>query len=107
MKCILDKVSKGRLKTVQSASNSIFVEGKWNQKDVMVKLSLRTDPEDNGLEIERKMYMFVHSTLNKQTPHLLEGLEQGVCNINDWDSSLPLYRDVIAHYLELVEPEVE
>jgi Protein tyrosine and serine/threonine kinase len=104
-KCILSKLKNAHVKHVQSASSSIFVTGLWNGEEVMVKMSLATDPEDNGLEIERKCYMFVKSTLGKLTPHLLSGINQGFCNIKDFDMKRD--SDVISDYLELVTVEVD
>ena len=75
------------VKNKASVSHSVVVYGALNDdlfpdsptRNVVLKLALPSEPSDNSLEVERKMYGLVHELLKSETPHLLEGLYEGTC----------------------------
>ncbi len=102
--CIMPFLHKWKLMYFKgNASAAIFVKGILDGDEVMVKFAIESDPDDNGLEIERKMYMFVKEHLTNKTPHLLSGIKSGVCTIEEI-GKYPKLRD---EYVQTVNPEIE
>ncbi len=72
-----------------SSSESIIFFGKLkadifpNLKnlDVVIKLSPSSSEVDNSMAIERFLYMRVKDFLMQETPHLLQGIYSGVCDV--------------------------
>jgi len=71
----------------ETASASVFVFGRLRSgvipnvhgDDVVLKLSLASTEDNNSLEIERKIYMYIHNKIVPESPHLLEGLYESEC----------------------------
>ncbi len=105
-KCILLRLSNSKLLNTNGASESFLVEGKLQDKEVIVKISLRSEEDDNSLEVERKMYMYVKEELSKWSPHLLSGIESGQCNINILNDS-KISNKIKEAWTDLVNPEID
>lgn len=87
--CLQDLLdSMEEVKKTTSKSRSIFVYGRLKPdvlpeipaSDVVLKLALPSQPLDNSLEVERKIYMRIRKELIVLTPHLLPGFYAGSCN---------------------------
>lgn len=77
------------VKKTETASEALLVFGKLKpnvlpdvaSRDVVVKIAPTTlDPERNGLQVERDLYMVMHDTVIHWTPHVLQGLFEGHCS---------------------------
>lgn len=105
-KCILSRLEN--VKTIQSsgASESFLVSGKLESINVVVKFALKSDEDDNSLEIERKMYMYVKEELSKWTPNLLPGIESSHCSIEIFKNS-KINEKIKQQWAILVNPEID
>jgi hypothetical protein len=62
-----------------STSRSMVLYGDYNRKPVVLKLAPAGEKEDNGLELEREMYMYMNK-MKVWTPHFAYGLDIGACD---------------------------
>ncbi len=83
MLCSLEESQHLRTPSIkEGSSNSIIVFATKNQKEVVFKITAEPSRKDNGLSVERDVYMFVKNVLSQSTPHFARGLEVGNCNLN-------------------------
>ena len=77
--CTLSKLTNVTL--VDKPSSSVVIFGILDDIKVAVKISSFNCSNDNALENERKLYMYVAKHMIEETPHMLEGLSIGKCTL--------------------------
>ncbi len=94
MSCIVDLLHSIEVRESKSASNSIIVTGgfmnKQEYQSVVLKLTAHSLPNDNSLEVERKIYNLVTTKMKVLTPHLTGSISSGTCSSSallDMDTS--------------------
>jgi len=90
--CFLDLLERWE-EVKPSTSNSTSIQLFANLKPgklrstttqkVVVKISPPSDANDNALEVERGIYIYIHKQIARDTPHILEGLLEGTCESDD------------------------
>ncbi len=78
--CVFSRLLDWEVLNGPGVSESVLIAGVLNDKQVVVKVAFASTEEDNSLEMERNMYMFVAQKLQPKTPHLLAGMEVGACS---------------------------
>src|SRR4029078_12361660 len=69
--------------TKTGISNSIIIFGNLKGKPVVFKIAADSKPDENALEVERDVYMFVKNVLSLKTPHFTKGLAVESCKLED------------------------
>ncbi len=96
--CLLslaDNLSSPQVK--EGVSNSIIVFGNYKSQKVAFKITAKSKPHNNSLDIERDVYMYVKNVMSLETPHFASGISIGNCNVGDiMESKNPFLKTTFA-----------
>lgn len=80
--CVIQELEKPHVYISDTNSGAVFLFGKLNSDEVVFKIAPPSSRDDNALELEREIYMFVKTELSQYTPHLLSGIQKGTCSMS-------------------------
>jgi serine/threonine protein kinase len=86
--CILLSLTNIKILTGHKhASNSIIVRANYNDQAVVVKITAQSPKDNNSLDIERDLYLFVDKIVTPWSPHFLGGIRAQQCNLGELEGS--------------------
>ncbi len=85
MNCILKNIQNveniDKLNNGKPLIDNLVISGMIKNQKIVAKLTPSSCENKNGLETERKLYMYIANHMIQETPHMLEGLYVGKCGL--------------------------
>lgn len=85
MPCILNRIkdAKNLFKENNGKEylDNVTMSGFLDNQEVVAKITPSSCANYNGMQTERKLYMYVAKHMMQETPHILQGLHEGKCSL--------------------------